>query len=182
MLPIKIPETEYFDEEKNEFVTVKEQELHLEHSLLSISKWEAHYCRPFISDQKMTAEETLFYIRCMTINRNIDPAVYYCLTNEHIEKIIEYIEAPMTATTITDNTPGVKRNKEQLTSELIYYYMVEAGVPESFEKWHLNRLIMLLRIIGIKRDPHAKKMSKSAIMKQNKSLNAARRKARHSRG
>lgn len=182
MLPIKIPESEYYDEEKNEFVTIKEQELHLEHSLLSISKWEAHYCKPFISDKDMNREETLFYIKCMTINRNVDPIIYQQLTNNDIQKIVEYIEAPMSATTITDRTPGGGRQKEQLTSELIYYYMVEAGVPESFEKWHLNRLITLLRIIGIKRDPNANKMSARSAMKSNKALNAARRKARHSRG
>lgn len=182
MLTIKIPQTEFYDEERNEFVVVKAQTLKLEHSLISISKWESHYCKPFLSDQAKTIEESLYYIECMTINPNIDPNVYRCITDDMMREINEYIEAPMTATTITNLNTSKKRNKEQLTSELLYYYMIAGNVPVEFEKWHLNRLIVLIEIIGIKNDPKAKKMTKGAIMRNNASLNAARRKMMNSKG
>ena len=182
MLQLHIPETEYYDEELNEFKTIKAQTLRLEHSLISISKWESKYCKPFIDKKEKTVEETLYYIECMTLNSGIDPKVYLAITNEMIDEVNKYIEAPMTATTITDRNASSNRNQEILTSELLYYYMIEGGVPVEFEKWHLNRLIMLLRILGIKRDPKAKKMKKGQIMRQNASLNAARRKAMHSKG
>lgn len=181
MLSLKIPKTEYYDEEKNEFVTVNEQVLKLEHSLISISKWESKYCKPFLTKVPKTIEETLYYIECMNTNPRSDPRVYLSITNEMMDEINAYIDAPMTATTISN--PGSGRGKkEQLTSELIYYYMIEAGVPIELEKWHLNRLLTLLNVIGIKRDPHAKKMSKGQVMRHNASLNAARRRAMHSKG
>ena len=183
MLLFKIPKTEYYDEVKNEFVTINEQTLKLELSLISISKWESKYCKPFLTKEPKTVEETLYYIECMNTNPRSDPNVYLCIDNAMMDEINEYIEAPMTATTINNNNIGKGRGKqEQLTSELIYYYMIEAGVPIELEKWHLNRLLMLLNVIGIKRDPHAKKMSKGQVMRNNASLNAARRKAMHSRG
>ena len=181
MLLLKIPKTEYYDEERNEFVVKDEQVLKLEHSLISISKWESKYCKPFLSKTPKTIEETLYYIECMNMNPRSDPSVYLCITNDMIEKINAYIEAPMTATQF-NNLPNNRGGKEKLTSEYIYYLMIEAGVPIELEKWHLNRLITLLNIIGVKRDPHAKKMTKGQVMRQNASLNAARRQAMHSRG
>jgi hypothetical protein len=181
MLLIEIPKTEYYDEEKNEFMYVPETTLKLEHSLISISKWESHYCKPFLSREQKTVEESLYYIKCMTINPNIDPNVYRCITNEMMDRVNKYIEAPMTATTINDPASS-KKNNEILTSELLYYYMIAGNVPVEFERWHLNRLITLIQIIGIKNDPKQKKMTKGSILRQNASLNAARRKAMHSRG
>lgn len=182
MLLITIPKTEYYDEEKNEFSYIAEQTLKLEHSLISISKWESHYCKPFLSKEPKTVEESLYYIECMTINPNIDPNVYRCITNEMMDRVNKYIEAPMTATTINNPAASSRTNNEILTSELLYYYMIAGNIPVEFERWHLNRLITLIQIVGIKNDPKAKKMTKGQIMRQNASLNAARRKAMHSRG
>jgi len=181
LLLLKIPKSEYYDEAKNEFVTINEQTLKLEHSLISISKWESKYCKPFLSKEPKTVEETLYYIECMNTNSRSDPNIYLCINNDMMDEINKYIEAPMTATTV--NYPGRGRGKqEQLTSELIYYYMIEAGVPIELEKWHLNRLLILLQVIGIKRDTHSKKMPKGQVMRNNASLNAARRRAMHSKG
>ena len=180
MLEITIPATEIYDEVNNEFVTTKEQTLKLEHSLVSISKWESKWCKPFISNDKKTVEETIDYIKCMTINKNVDPNVYRCLTAEQINKINEYISAPMTATWFTDKE-NKKTNREQITSELIYYWMVALQIPSEYEKWHLNRLLTLIRVCNIKNQP-PKKMSKRDILSRNAALNAARRKQMNSRG
>ena len=180
MLEITIPATEIYDEVNNEFVTTKEQTLKLEHSLVSISKWESKWCKPFISNDKKTVEETIDYIKCMTINKNVDPNVYQCLTAEQINKINEYISAPMTATWFTDKE-NKKTNREQITSELIYYWMVALQIPSEYEQWHLNRLLTLIRVCNIKNQP-PKKMSKRDTLSRNAALNAARRKQMNSRG
>ena len=183
MLLLEIPETEFFNEEKNEFITVPKQTLRLEHSLISISKWESKYCKPFITDEPKTVEETLYYIQCMTINPHVDPNVYLCITDDMVGKVNEYIAAPMSATTF-HNLEGNRRprKKETLTSELVYYYMVAGGIPVEFERWHFNRLMNLITIVGIKNDPNPKKASKRSILKSNSQINAARRKAMHSKG
>lgn len=182
MLLLEIPETELFDEEKLEFINIPKQTLRLEHSLISISKWESKYCKPFISDEPRTPEETIYYIKCMTINNSVDPNVYRCITDEMVRKINEYIAAPMSATTFHNLSENNRRRKETLTSELVYYYMVAGGVPVEFERWHFNRLMNLITIIGIKNDPNPKKRSKASILKSNAEINAARRKAMHSKG
>lgn len=176
MLRITVPAREFYDESKEEFIEVKEQTLVMEHSLISISKWEAKWKKPYLSDTvEKTKEETLDYLRCMTVQpANVDPLVYASLTKENIEEIKKYIEDPMTATTITrfDNGP---QKKQVLTSELIYYYMVAQNIPVEFEKWHINRLITLIEVCAIKNDPHPKKMNHAAIARQNRALNKARR-------
>lgn len=180
MLRITIPSQELYDEKNNKIVTTKETTLQLEHSLVSISKWEAKWRKPFISpngENNKTTEETIDYIKCMTITQNVDPKIYNYLTVENIKEINSYIESPMTATTIKDTPGGTK--KENITSELIYYWMVASEIPFECEKWHLNRLLTLIRICSIKNQP-AKKMSKNEILSRNAKVNAARRKA-HSR-
>ena len=181
MLRIKVDGGEFYNDETNEFFQVKPQILNLEHSLLSISKWEATWKKPFLEKNDKTAEEYTDYIRCMTINQNVDPLVYKCLSKENIEAIKEYIEDPHTATTIysTENR-GPQRKK--ITSELIYYWMVANNIPTEYEKWHLNRLLTLIRICAIENNPKKKKMSRSAILRQNRDLNAARRAKYHTSG
>ena len=179
MLEITIPEVEQWDEVNQEFITSKEQVLRLEHSLVSLSKWESKWNKPFLAKEKKTIDETIDYIRCMTITQNIDPSVYNGLTPELIEKVTKYIDAPMTATTFTNNKG--KANNEVVTSELIYYWMVALNIPKECEKWHLNRLMTLIRICNIKNQP-AKKMSKREIMQRNSALNAARRAKLNSKG
>ena len=182
MLQITIPASEQWDEKKEEFVTTKEQTLKLEHSLISLSKWESKWCKPFLSNKEKSYEEILDYIKCMTLTKNVDPEVYNVLTNENIKEINDYIMAPMTATTFSENGVRKKVNNEIFTSEVIYYAMTAYNIPfENCEKWHLNRLITLIRVCGIKNEP-SKKMSKRSIMSQNAALNAARRKKFNTKG
>lgn len=180
MLQITIPATEQWDERKQEFVTVKEQTLQLEHSLVSLSKWESKWCKPFLSKNDKTNEETIDYIRCMTLTKNVDPDVYYCLTQENVKQIHDYIEAPMTATTFSKDQKR-STSREIITSELIYYWMIALTIPPEYEKWHLNRLLTLINVCNIKNAP-PKKRSTRDIMSRNAALNAARRKQLNSKG
>ena len=174
MLEIKIPETEQWDELKQEFVYTKAQTLQLEHSLVSLSKWESKWCKPFLSKEDKTFEETIDYIRCMTLNRHVPDEVYGFLTRSNIKQINEYISAPMTATWFSQDTTG-RGSREQITSELIYYWMIALNIPFECQKWHLNRLLTLIRVCNLKNQP-SKKMSRREIMSRNAALNAARKK------
>jgi len=180
MLQITIPAVELWDERKQEFVTTKEQTLSLEHSLVSLSKWESRWCKPFLTKQEKTFEETLDYIKFMTITQNVDPEIYRYLTNENINEINRYIEAPMTATYFSDEKNS-KTNREQITAELIYYWMIALNIPFECQKWHLNRLLTLIKVCNIKNQP-PKKRSKKEIMSRNAALNAARRKQLNTKG
>ena len=181
MLRLTIPAREFYIEETNEFITTKEQTLQLEHSLVSLSKWESKWCKSFISSrEEKTREETIDYIKCMTITQNVDPSVYTYLTQDNINQVLEYINAPMTATYFSDDKTG-KTNREPITSELIYYWMVSLQIPFKCEKWHLNRLITLIRVCNLKNQP-PKKMSKRDLMSRNAKLNAARRQKHNTKG
>ncbi len=180
MLRITIPAVELWDEAKQEFIYTKEQTLSLEHSLVSISKWESKWCKPFLTKQEKTFEETLDYIKCMTLTQNVDPEVYNYLTNENIKEINEYIGAPMTATYFSDEKTS-KTSREQVTAELIYYWMIAFNIPFECQKWHLNRLLTLIKVCNIKNQP-PKKRSKKDIMSRNAALNAARRKQLNTKG
>ena len=181
MLQIVIPETELWDEKRQEFVTIKKQSLCLEHSLVSVSKWESKWHKPFLNDrEEKTNEEIIDYIRCMTITQNVDPFVFLHLTNENIEAVKNYISDSMTATTFHINDSR-RSSREIVTSELIYYWMVASNIPFECQKWHLNRLLTLIRICGIKNQA-PKKMSKREILQRNAALNAARRKKFNTKG
>lgn len=183
MLRIVVPACEFYDESSEEFIEVKEQTLLMEHSLISISKWEAKWRKPYFSKDKKTPAEIYDYFRCMTVNPSqVDPRVYQMLTKENMEEIAAYIENPMTATTINQNQNALGGKQPVVTSELIYYYMIAQNIPVEFEKWHINRLLTLIKVCAIKNDPNPKKMSRSAIAKQNKALNAARRKRLGTKG
>lgn len=175
MLTITIPAVELWDEAKQEFVGLeKDQTLQLEHSLVSLDKWESKWCKPFLTKTEKTREEMLDYVKCMTITQNVDPDVYNYLTNDNIIQINKYIEAPMTATTINEDK-NAKTNRETVTSELIYYWMIALNIPFECRKWHLNKLLMLVKVCNIKNQP-PKKTSKKDILARNAALNAARRK------
>lgn len=174
MLQLTIPATNLWDERKEIFIDIKETTLQLEHSLVSISKWESKWQKPFITKDPKTFEETIDYIRCMTITQNVDQNAYYALTKENIEAVNKYIEAPMTATTFSKEINS-KPNRERLTAEVIYYYMIALNIPFECQKWHLNRLLTLIKVCNIKNQP-PKKMSKAEVMRNNAALNAARRK------
>ena len=173
MLQIVIPALEYWDEEKERFVSEKEQVLQLEHSLISLSKWESKWCKSFLSTKELSREENMDYIRCMTITKNVSPDTYRRLTNQHIEQINEYIKAPMTATTFREGR-GAKGRKRIITAELIYYWMVAFNMPVEFQKWHPNRLLTLIRVCEIENSPK-KKQSANDILRENAALNAARK-------
>lgn len=174
MLLITIPQGESWDEQKEEYVYSKEWTLQLEHSLLSISKWESKYCKPFLTKDEKTAEETLDYIKCMTITQNVPDSVYKRLSRENVEAINNYISAPMTATTVSESN-GKGGKKEIVTSELIYYWMIALNIPlDKCEKWHLNRLLTLIRVCNVKNAP-PKKTSKTSQASQYAALNKARR-------
>ena len=180
MLRITIPAVEQWDERKQEFVTTNEQTLSLEHSLVSLSKWESKWCKAFLTKQEKTFEETLDYIKFMTLTQNVDPEVYNYLTNENISEINRYIEAPMTATYFSEDK-NIKTSREQITAELIYYWMISLNIPFECQKWHLNRLLTLIKVCNIKNTP-PKKRSKKEIISRNTALNAARRKQLNTKG
>lgn len=178
MLTITVPASERWDESRNEFVYSDKQVLELEHSLVSISEWESKWHKPFLSNTNKTMEETVDYIRCMTLNRSEvkNDAVYGCLSPENVKEIQDYIANPMTATRIKKEVHG-NNTGELTTSELIYYWMIEIGIPVEFEHWHLNRLLTLIRVCNVK-SQGGKKMGKADTLRQNAALNAARRKHR----
>ena len=180
MLQLIIPATELWDESNETFLYTEEQTLELEHSLVSLSKWEAKWHKPFLTKEDKTIDETIDYIKCMTLTENVDETVYRLLNNEHLKKINEYIEDPMSATTIKELQRG-KRNGEQVTSELIYYWMTALNIPVEYERWHLNRLFTMIRVCNIKNQP-PKKMGKRAVMNQNRALNEARRQQYNTKG
>ena len=181
MLQITIPAIDMFDEQKQEFVSTKEQTLCLEHSLVSLSKWESKWHKPFLSKEPKTNEETIDYIKCMTITQNVDPNIYLCLTRENIEQVNQYIKDPMTATWFSEESKRGASSREQTTSKLIYYWMIALNIPFECQKWHLNRLLTLIRVCNIKNQP-PKKMSRRDIMSRNSAINAARRKKYNSKG
>jgi hypothetical protein len=178
-LMVTIPATDLFDETTEEFHTVKETKLKLEHSLVSISKWESKYEKPFL-DGLQDGQETIDYIKCMTLTQNVDPIIYLCIPQSVLHEIDEYIAKPMTATTITERGPRRGRN-QKITSELVYYWMITLQIPTEFQKWHFNRLMMLIRVCQAENEG-PKKMSQKEIMKQNAALNAARKAKHHTKG
>lgn len=182
MLRITIPgSSELWDEEKQEFLPqTKDVTLQLEHSLVSLSRWESKWNKAFLSKKPKSSEENLDYIRCMTLNRDVDPAVYHRLSSQNINQINEYIGAPMTATYFRDDKI-MGRSRDTVTAELIYYWMISLNIPFECQKWHLNRLFALIKVCSIKNAP-AKKMSKAEIARQQAELNAARRKKYHTKG
>ena len=180
MLEITIPATEQWDERRQEFVCTKEQKLQLEHSLVSLSKWESKWCKPFLSKNDRPLNEFIDYIKCMTLNQNVDQNIYNCLTKVNIDQIYDYINAPMTATTFPEDKSN-RPNREQITSELIYYWMVSFNIPMECQKWHLNRLITLIRVCSIKNTP-SKKRSRKETANRYAAMNAARRKQFNSKG
>lgn len=181
MLELNIPGGEVYLEDEECFKDVKPITLRLEHSLVSLSKWEAKWRKPFLDAKSpKTYEESIDYIRCMTLNQNVDPVVYKLLTKDMMVKVDSYLNAEMTATTFS-NTRNGSPNRQVVTSELIYYWMFGYGISIECQKWHLSRLMTLIRIFDVKSNGD-KKMGRSEILAQNRALNDARRRAAKSKG
>lgn len=169
MLQIVIPgvEREEWDEQKDEFVyhtLTKPQVLHLEHSLIALSKWESKWCRSFLSKEEKTKEEIVDYIRFMTLDKSIESSVYDRLSEGNLKDVMNYIEAPMTATTFPKSNDRSGR-KRRITSELIYYWMIACGIPFECERWHLNRLLTLIRVCNTENAPSKKINAREAAMR-----------------
>jgi hypothetical protein len=182
MLSITIKgKSELWDPVKEEFRSAKDTTITLEHSLVSISKWESNWRKPFFKREPKTTEEYLDYIKCMTITQNVPDDVYYCLSKDNIIEIQKYIDASLTATWFQkQNNKG--SNRAITTSEVIYAQMVEYGIPfDPCQKWHISRLLTLIRVCS-ENNNQPKKMSKNEVSKMYSSINAQRRAAMHSKG
>lgn len=173
MLTIVIPRAEMFDETKQEFVITDQIALDLEHSLVSLSKWESKYEKPFLNTTDKTTEEVFEYIKCMVITPNVPPEIFQNLSTNHLQLVNSYIDAKMTATWFSD-TPGAPPSRDIITSELIYYWMIVFQIPFECENWHLNRLFTLIRVCNLKQ-AKPKKMSRAEVAARNRELNAQRK-------
>lgn len=181
-MPIKIniPSQELFDESTGEFIKIDETNIVLEHSLVSISKWESKWHIPYLNNKEKTVEQAVDYLRCMTITQNVNKDIYKYIPESEIKRLDEYINDPMTATTITKQE-GKGGSRKVLTAEVIYFYMLSYNIPADFDKWHLNRLLTLIEVFNEENKPK-KKMSTQQAISRYASLNAARRAKLHSAG
>ena len=170
-LTIYVPDTDLWDYQNEIFIPVKGHKLVLEHSLISLSKWESKHHKMWLEIKNKTGEELLDYIRCMTINGDVPPLTYYALTDKHYQEILDYMENPMTASIVYD--PPNKSHQEPVSSELIYYWMIKCGIPFECEKWHLNRLLMLIKIC-IRKEGTMSKADRKAIDARRAQINAER--------
>ena len=182
-MPIKVvvPEAELFDPKTEEFTEVKATTLIMEHSLISISKWEEKWCVPFIegpnpNSREKTDEMWLSYFQCMVINpKEVDISVIRAIPASEQRRIIAYIQKQATASSVSDrNEP--KGPSEQITSELIYCWMTMYNIPDRFDKWHLSRLIILTRICQRKNSAPEKVNKRDRSLEYAK-ISAQRRKA-----
>lgn len=179
MLRLVIPPSEKFDESTGKFISFKGAIIQCEHSLVSISKWEQKWHKPFLTKESKSIPETIDYIRQMTITQNVPPEVYENITDENIEQVNAYIEDPMTATWFAEQDKS--GNGEIVTSEIIYYWMIALNIPVEFQKWHLNRLLTLIQVCNLKNSPQ-KKMSFRDLAARNRKLNEQRKAAMKTKG
>lgn len=180
MLKLIINQQDYYDELTSEFVKLEGHTIELEHSLLSLSKWESIYQVPFLGPETKTSEQIMTYIKCMILTPNVDESIFQHFTQEDLDKIDKYINSKESATTF-GIMPQQKGPGEVITSELIYYWMVAFNIPFEYEKWHINRLFSLVRICNIK-NSKPKKMSRHEIAEQNRALNEQRKKQLNTTG
>lgn len=187
MIEVLIPEQhyEFFDDVTETFlppIDIPETKLQLEHSLISIKKWEEKWHKPFLGTSEKTYEELSDYIRCMTVNRGVDQKIYKCLPQEAIDKVVAYIKDPMTATWFSgESFEGQSSSSEVITAEIIYYWMVALNIPVEFQKWHLNQLLTLIKVCNVKNKP-PKKMDKRTAARKRAELNRKRREMYKSKG
>lgn len=181
MLKLEIPDVELYNEEKNEFFTIPGCTLVLEHSLVSLSKWEAKWHKPFLAKDNKSRKEILDYVRCMTITQNVNDDIYKYMPSHILDRIGDYIEDPMTATTFAQNNSKNSVSREVITSEIIYFWMINFNIPMECQKWHLNRLLTLINVCNLKFQPK-RKMTPQEIAARNRALNAERKAKYGTRG
>lgn len=179
MLTISIPDREFFDEKESRVILFKGRTIQLEHSLISLSRWESKWEKPYLTEKEKTYQEMLSYVQCMTVTPNVDPILYRQLGKKEFEMIDNYIHRKMTATTV--NHRKNYGRPQIITSEVIYYQMILYGVPFECEKWHLNRLIMLLDVCSAKGGTQ-EKMPLREQLDQQRRLNEQRMKQYKTRG
>lgn len=181
MLTITLPETEFFDPEKNEFIILNGGDVTLEHSLSSLAKWESKWHTPFLKPKRIfTPEQTLFYVECMLLSSTPQPMICTLLYQTKLDLIYNYIGEPMTATTISSLAKN-SGSQEIITAEIIYYWMTSFNIPFECQYWHLNRLLTLIAVCSLKAAPK-KKIPASELRSRNSALNAARKKSLNTRG
>ena len=180
MLKLIVPMEESFDEATQRFVVTKAHVLELEHSLVSLSKWESTFERPFLSNDKKSPEEVVAYVEMMLLTPDVPVEVLESLGKVHYDKINEYISSKQTATTINEVRKG-GRGGETITAEIIYYWMVSMQIPFECQYWHLNRLLTLIKVINRKNEP-PKKMGAQEAARRQRELNEQRRRQFNTRG
>lgn len=180
MLTITVGGTESYDEKTDSFVIVGGTQLQLEHSLVSLSKWESKYEKPFLGKEVKTGEEVFDYVRCMALDEETPEEFFYNLTEDHFKQVNTYLDKKMTATWFSDASPK-SQSGEIITSELVYYWMTMYQIPFECQYWHLNRLFTLIRICGVKQAA-PKKMSRAEIAQRNKELNERRKRELGTKG
>jgi hypothetical protein len=177
VLTITIPASELFNEETQKFIYIEETELVLEHSLVSLSKWEQKWEKPFLGKERHTTEETMDYIKCMTLSPEyVSDKVYTSLSGDHLDQVGNYINAKKSATWFNE-TPGQSAadSGETITAEIIYYWLIALQIPFEVQHWHLNRLLTLVKVTNIKNDPNKKMMPKADAAAQQRMLNEQRK-------
>lgn len=192
MLSIVVPGGKRsYDAKRNLFYHVdKDTTIELEHSLISLQKWESKWHKPFLETKDKTYEETIDYIRCMCLSKNIKEDVFYCIPEKEMNKISEYIEDPMTATWFSEHPgssglSGPPRRKQLITAEIIYYWMISNNIPSEYRKWHLNQLLTLIRVFNVKNSEmvnRKQKRSRNAILRDYKAINEANKKKFNTKG
>ena len=187
MITVRIPKGKSFDPRHNVFYTLnKDIVIQLEHSLISLQKWESRWHVPFLSSKEKTIEQTIDYIRCMCVTSNVPDDAFYCIPEAEMNRITAYIDDPMTATWFRESpqiSNGPKKKKEVVTAEIIYYWMISYNIPSEYRKWNLNQLLTLIRVLNIKNDTSPKKKrSRTAILNDYKSINEANKKKFETKG
>lgn len=176
MLKLTIPESSFWDSEKQVFVDLPSVDLELEHSLLSLSKWESKYHKPFLGKDEKSPEEISGYVEAMIVTPDYPSGVVDRLSQDNINTINEYINDPQTATTVHEMSSNKPGKRQTVTSELVYYWMVSYQIPIECETWHFNRLISLIKIANVKnQDPKKSRRSKSEVARDYRELNERRR-------